>query len=176
MANFSKFFPILMKHEGGSKFTNIPGDKGGATKWGIILDTWIKCGADKDCDGDIDVNDLKLSTEQDAMEVSKKIYWDKIKGDCIYSQSIAEFIFDWAYNSGVQTAAKKVQQLLGLQADGVIGDKTVKAINDANPKELFTKLKNRREEFYKAIVANNPSQAKFLKGWLNRNNSFNFVS
>ena len=41
-------------------------------------------------------------------------------------------------------------------------------------KEVFEKLKINRAAFFHAIVKNNPSQAKFLKGWLNRNNSFIF--
>lgn len=176
MADFSKFFPILMKHEGGSKFTDIAGDKGGATKWGITLDTWIRNGADKDGDGDIDVQDLKLSTEQDAMRIAKKLYWDKVMGDAIDSQSVAEFILDWAYNSGVGTAIRKVQGAVGAAVDGSIGPKTVGLINAQDPHTLFTSLKIEREAFYRSIVQNNPSQAKFLKGWLNRNNSFNFVS
>lgn len=165
-----------MKHEGGSKFTDISADKGGATKWGITISTWIKNGADKDGDGDIDVQDLKLSTEQDAMKIAKKLYWDKVMGDSINSQSVAEFVFDWAYNSGVGTAVRKVQGLVGATVDGSMGPKTVQAINQRDAKILFTQLKTDREAFYRSIVHNNPSQGMFLKGWLNRNNSFNFVS
>lgn len=176
MANFNEFFPELMKNEGGEKFTNIAGDKGGATKWGIILDTWKSKGYDKNKDGDIDVEDLKLSTIEDAAKIAKPFYWDKVQGDNIKSQSIAEFLCDWAYNSGVSKAVSKVQQLLPptIKADGVIGQKTIEAINNSNSLELFNKLKASREAFYRAIVRSNPTQEKFLKGWLNRINHFKF--
>jgi len=172
MASFKKYFPTLIKHEGG--YVNDPNDRGGATNLGVTLGVWIQNGYDKDRDGDIDKDDVKLINLCDAEEIAKKLYWDPIKGDSINNQSIAEFIFDWGYNSGTKTAIKKVQQVLGVVADGIIGPKTIAAINNANQRELFDKLKKRREEFFRAIVRSNPSQSKFLKGWLNRNNSFKF--
>lgn len=175
MANFSQFFPTLLKHEGG--FVNDPNDKGGATNLGVTFAVWLKNGYDKDGDGDIDVNDLKKITPVDAQFIAKKLYWDKVAGDQIKSQSVAEFIFDFAYNSGPAKAIKKTQEAIpGLVADGVIGPKTIAAINAQDPKTLFNKLKASREAYFRAIVAGNPSQAKFLKGWLNRNNSFTFKS
>lgn len=165
-----------MQHEGGEKLTHISGDTGGWTKWGITLATWIKSGVDKDRDGDIDLEDLKLSTIQDAENIAKNMYWNPVWGDMIQSQSIAEFLFDWGYNSGTSRAVKKIQEILGTGTDGVMGPKTLAAINKSDARTLFNKLKASREVFYRAIVASNPSQKKFLNGWLNRNNSFQFTS
>jgi lysozyme family protein len=53
-------------------------------------------------------------------------------------------------------------------ADGVIGPKTMAAINDANPKNLIAKFSDARANFYQGIVARKPDQARFIKGWLNR--------
>ena len=161
-----------MEHEGG--YTDDPKDKGGATKFGVTLSTWIANGYDKDGDGDIDKQDIKVLDKADAYDIAKKLYWDKIMGDKIKDQSVAEFIFDWGYNSGPQTAIKKVQEILAIKIDGIIGPQTLKFINDADPKALFNKLKARREDFFRNIVHNDPSQEKFLRGWLNRNNSFTF--
>lgn len=174
MANFDVYFPTLLGFEGG--FVEDPDDRGGATKYGVTLEEWIREGYDKDGDGDIDKQDLKIISTADASKIAKKLYWDKVKGDEISSQSVAEFITDWAYNSGVSRAIKKTQTALDITADGVIGPQTLKAINAAVPLTLFGYLKASREAFYRAIVDHDATQGKFLKGWLSRLNQFKFKS
>lgn len=173
MANFNKYFPTLVKWEG-SSFECVPGDNGKETKYGVILSEWKAKGYDKDGDGDVDVDDLKLITAEDAMSIAKAHYWDRLRGDSITNQSIAEMIVDFAYNCGVGTAAIKTQQCLGITADGVFGPKSVEAINKAKPSELFDKVKASRTKYYNDIVKNHPAQGKFLKGWLRRVDSFTF--
>lgn len=174
MADFKKYFPTLVKWEG-SSFENVKHDAGGATKYGVIISVWKAKGWDKDGDKDIDEEDLKLITADDAMTIAKKHYWDKLKADYIGNQSVAEFIVDFAYNCGVGTSAKKVQEALGIPVDGVVGNVTLSAINRANQEQLFNKLKEKRRNLYLAIVARKPTQIKFLRGWLRRNNSFKFM-
>lgn len=166
MANFKEYFPHLIKLEGG--YVNDKNDKGGKTKYGITEDVWKRFG-----DASKSIQDITID---DAEKITKSQYWDKVKGDDIISQSVAEVIADWAYNSGVSTALKYAQRIVNVEDDGKIGPKTLQAINKFNSKELFEQLKSKRESFYRAIVFNNPSQSKFLKGWLNRNNSFVFKS
>jgi len=172
MASFEGFASKVLHLEGG--FVNHPADKGGPTKYGVILSTWKQYGYDKDNDGDIDADDVKELSEDDARYVAKKVFWDFFKADAIVSQSIAEFIVDWGYNSGRVLVAKKVQKLLNLVVDGAIGTLTVNAINNAIPKTLFESLKQARKNFIEAIVKEKPSQKVFYKGWMNRINSFNF--
>lgn len=174
MANFDKYFPTLVNWEG-SVFENVPGDNGGPTKYGVILSEWKAKGYDKDGDGDVDVDDLKIINAKDASAIAKAHYWDKLKADLINNQSIAEFLVDFAYNCGVGVAARKIQECVGADADGSIGPNTISKINGADQGKLFTDLKVKRINYYNAIVANNPSQKKFLIGWLNRTNSFKFI-
>lgn len=172
MADFNKYFPILMEKEGG--YINDPIDPGGATKFGITFAVWLKNGYDKDGDGDIDIEDLKKITQADAFPIAKKKYWDKVAGDEVYSQSVAEILFDWAYNSGYITAVQHVQNIIGTKADGEIGPKTIAAINAYNSKTLFDRIKVERIKFYENIVKHKPSQKKYLNGWRNRVLSFQF--
>lgn len=167
MANFSLYFPQLLKYEGG--FVNDPADRGGATNMGITQET-LKSYRGKS----VSVEDVKNLTKTEAEAIYKKNYWDKIKGDDITSQSVAELLFDYAVHSGVSKAAKSIQQLVGVTTDGVIGQKTIQAINEQEPKSLFERLKMNRKSYSDGIVRANPSQQKFLKGWNNRVNSFVF--
>lgn len=174
MADFKKYFSTLIGHEGG--YSDHPYDKGGPTKYGVTLGVWIKSGYDKDGDGDIDKDDVKLLTLDDAYNIAKKNYWDSVRGDQINNQSIAEFIFDWGYNSGAKTAIKKTQEVLGVVMDGEMGPNTLLHINSSPQEDLFNRLKARREKFFRSIADNDPTQLKFLSGWLNRNNSFKFIA
>ena len=173
MANVNDLAPLILKWEGG--FVNDPKDRGGATNMGVTLNTWKRVGYDKDKDGDIDVKDLKLLSKEDVVKkVLKPYYWDKWRADEINNQSIANILVDWVYTSG-KYGITKVQAMLNLKPDGVVGNKTLSAINDyPNQRQLFQRIKNERLAFIDRIVKNNPSQRRFLKGWKNRVNAFKY--
>ena len=96
---------------------------------------------------------------------------DKIKGDLIESQEVANALYDFAVNSGVSKAVKSIQEILGIAVDGNLGAKTIAAINSKDGKELCNKLCDKRAAFFEAI-AKKGENAKFLKGWLNRVKDF----
>ena len=173
MADVNRLAPFILKWEGG--FVDHKNDKGGATNMGVTIATWRQNGYDKDGDGDIDVADLKLLTKQDVINrILKPHYWDRWKADQIISQPIANILVDWVWGSG-KWGIVVPQRLLGLQADGVVGQLTIAAVNKQNPVDLFARIKAARVEFLNNIVKNDPSQRVFLKGWLNRLNDLKFV-
>lgn len=173
MAQLIILAPFILSYEGG--FSNHPNDKGGATNRGVTISTWKQVGYDKDGDGDIDTDDLRLITETDAVErVMRPYYWDRWKADQIKSQSVANLVVDWVWASG-KHGITKVQSLLGVTADGIVGPKTLAALNARDPRQLFNAIKERRRYFIETICKN-PTQSVFRKGWLRRLDAIKFGS
>ena len=174
MADVKKFEPFVLKLEGGAKYTNSKIDRGGATKYGITIATWRTVGYDKNGDGKIDENDVKLITEEDFTKVLKKNFWDKWKADQIKNQKVAEILVDWLWASG-KWGIIKPQQLLGVKADGIVGKQTLAAVNGyPNQRQLFDAIKNARKAYIDKVIKNDPRQIAHKVGWLNRINSITF--
>lgn len=171
MADVKKLAPIIFGWEGG--LANDPVDRGGLTNMGVTLDTWRAVGYDKTGDGVIDGADLKLLDKKDVINVLKKHYWDRWKGDHIRSQSLANILVDWVWASGAW-GIKIPQRVLGVPADGVVGPMTLSTLNEANARNLFFRIKEERIRFVEDICRKDPTQVRFRKGWLNRINSFQF--
>lgn len=173
MANIDKLIPHIIKWEGGDRFTNDPLDRGGATKYGVTIGTLQGIKYDTNRDGNVDINDVKSLQLDDFKYILKKQYWDRWKADDIVNQSVANLLVDWTWGSGKHGIIIP-QRLLGVPADGIVGQKTINALNGANQKLIYNKVWQARRQFYYNIVANNPSQSKWLKGWLNRLNDLKF--
>lgn len=172
MAQISKLAPFILKWEGG--FVNDPDDAGGATNMGVTISTWQKVGYDKDDDGYIDVEDLRLLSKDDVVNhVLKPHYWDRWKADEIKSQSIANTLVDWVWGSG-KWGIIIPQRILGVKPDGVVGKVTLSALNARDPKELFAAIKAARVNYLDDIVRKRPANKKFLRGWMNRLNDIKF--
>ena len=173
MADVNKLAPFILKWEGG--FVNDPDDLGGATNMGVTIGAWKSCGYDKDGDGDIDVDDLHLLTREDVVNrVLKPHYWDRWKADEIKSQSVANILVDWVWASGAH-GIKIPQRLLGVTVDGIVGPKTIAAVNAKNPRELFDMIKIARFDFIEDICRKRPTNNKFKRGWMNRINDISYV-
>lgn len=166
MAEFAKYAPKLIALEGG--YVYHPADKGGPTASGITLKTYKQYYGD-----DKTSEDLKYISYKEWCHIMKDGYWDKVKGDRIENQSLAELIADWCVNSGL-AAIRKVQEIVGCKPDGVVGTITLSLINSSDPKELFERIWNARHQHYINIVKRSPSQKVFMNGWMNRLNSFKF--
>ena len=166
MADARKIIPFIKKWEGG--YSNHPSDTGGCTMMGITIKTFQSYyGEDKTC------SDLKRITEEQWLRIFRNGYWNKIKGDLIENQSIAHLCVDMAWGSGPKTTIKKIQRCLGLNDDGIIGPKTLAALNAKDKKGTFEKLWKMRYEWFHDIAKKGNNKV-FLKGWLNRLNDIKF--
>lgn len=168
MARPEKLISFILKWEGG--FVNDPCDKGGATNKGVTINTFRHFyGADAT------VEQLKNITDRQWENIFLTGYWRPFKADFIKNQSVANICVDWAWASGTTTAIRQVQKLLGVTADGIVGEITIGAINKYDAEELFSRIRRARIDFVNTIVRNNPSQAKFSRGWVRRINDIQFI-
>ena len=192
MNNYRKLIPFLMLWEEGVKTSLYnklgwqdyfaeckkrgihldPNDSGGATICGITLGTFAQYRKLKGLEKPTP-EDLVLISGPQWLDIYKTMFWDKCQGDKIESQAIADMIVDWYWTSG-SYAAKRVQKLVGAYADGIIGPKSVAAINakigeDYRP--FLSALTDERIDYYKGIVKHHPAKKKFLNGWINRANA-----
>lgn len=194
VSNIEKLSPIISKWEGG--YVNDPTDKGGATNMGVTLGTWKLLGYDKNGDGIINSEDIKLLNSKDFSAILKK-YWNKWKANDIQNQSIANILVDWYWCSG-KWGIIKPQIMLDLEPDGSVGNLTINKLNSEilkNPEELFNKILQLRKDFVTNIANNSViiyekklgrkatqkeimknTQKRFLTGWLNRLNDFKFIN
>lgn len=167
MADFKKLIPHILKWEGG--FGNDPADLGGATYRGVTLATYEAYCRKKGYPRPT-VERLKNMPMSQWEEIFKTMFWDRWHGDDIKSQSVADMLVDWLWCSGVY-AIKIPQKMLGVTIDGIVGPKTIEAVNRRNQRELFDDLKKERAAYLERICVSRPANRKFLKGWLNRLNS-----
>lgn len=171
MANHKLLIPHIRRWEGG--FVSDPDDLGGATNKGITYDTlkrfyrWRGYPMPS-------LGDLRRLTDEQWEEIYKLLYWDKCRGDEIRSQNVANMLVDWFWHSGTH-ATKAVQGIVGVKVDGIIGPRSIGAINAREPRRLFEEVKQDRIEFYKRICVTRPRNKKFLRGWLNRVKSLHWV-
>ncbi|MDH5445591.1 MAG: N-acetylmuramidase [Gammaproteobacteria bacterium] len=156
MADFEAAVTKTLIHEGGSRITDDPDDRGGLTKYGISQRSYPN----------VDIRNL---TEQQAKDIYKRDYWDKVKGDDINSQEIAENLFDTAVNMGPKAASRLAQMALELEpVDGIIGPKSLAAINTKDEELFIAEFTIAKIARYAYICNKNRSQSKYLLGWVNR--------
>lgn len=165
MAKAEILVPFVKSYEG--KFSNDPNDRGKATMMGVTIATFRNVfGQNKT------VDDLKMMTDEQWLFIFRRYYWDKWQADKINSQSIANLLVDWYWMSGAY-GIRIPQYVLGVTVDGIVGPKTIAAINSHSDKQyLFKRLWQERTDFLKRIGVK--SQKKFLSGWLRRNDSIKY--
>lgn len=168
---FNYALKFLLQDEGG--YSNDPDDPGGETNFGITqkeLDkVHVQLGISES------VKDL---THDEAAIYYKACWWDEYKYNSIDNIIIATKIFDLAVNMGAESAHKIAQEALTytgyptLKIDGILGVKTISAINEAcfhgRMGDLLHEIRDAAKWHYEHLVEENPKLNKFLKGWMNR--------
>lgn len=154
-------------------YGNDPDDAGGATMCGITLETYKGYCRRKGYPVPT-IARLQSITYAQWLDVLKTHFWDKWKADEIKCQVLANILVDFVWASG-GNGIKIPQKILGVKVDGIVGPKTIAAINSANPETLFNAIHKARIDFVNDIVRRKPSQKKFIKGWTRRINAITFT-
>lgn len=190
MAQIEKLIPHILLWENGIK--TLPGetlrqtyerakkkgvikkksDLGGPTLVGVTLTTFQEWRVGKGKTKPTEA-DLARMSYTEWLEILRSLFWDRCKGDQIKSQSVANMFVDWVWHSG-PLMIRKVQNIFSLVQDGIVGPKTLAALNAVPAQTVFNRIKAAREQYYRMVVANGPSQGVNLQGWLNRLNAIKF--
>lgn len=142
------------QHQQQVGYVNDPDDNGGETKFGVA----------RNANPDLNITALTWDQAQAAYFIR---YW--LAGKCDqFHDRVAALHFDSCINNGVGRANKFLQLAVGVTADGAIGPVTVAKTNSLNDIAVCNSICDQREQFYRNIVINNPSQSKYLAGWLRR--------
>ncbi|MEI8285960.1 MAG: glycosyl hydrolase 108 family protein [Actinomycetes bacterium] len=157
---FEECLKRILKHEGG--FVNDPLDSGGMTNLGVTKRVW-----EEFVGHPVSEADMQALIPERVAKLYKQRYWNPAYCE-VLPKGLDYVVFDFAVNAGTGRSVKTLQQAIGCVADGVIGPKTMAAINSANAKNIIAKFSDARTDFYQGIVARKPDQARFIKGWLNR--------
>lgn len=156
LENWENSFQMVLKHEGG--FVNNPKDPGGITNLGVTKAAWESYWGRSSSEAE-----MRSLTPNIVKPFYKAMYWDKIKGDQLPA-GVDYAAYDLAVNSGVGRAAKYLQQIAGVVADGAIGPKSLEAIKACDPEQVVDALCDMRLDFLKRL----PTFETFGKGWSRR--------
>ena len=160
--NFEPSFLKVMQSEGGYVWDK--DDAGGETNLGVTAGAW---GAY--LGRPLEPGEMKALTREQVKPFYRAMYWDKVKGDDLPA-GVDYAVFDFAVNAGVARAAKFLQRAVGAVDDGVIGSGTLSLVEKTHPTILLDNFAEQKERFYNGLAVINPSQQKFLKGWMARVN------
>jgi lysozyme family protein len=170
MASFDVFLPILLGFEGG--YVDDPTDPGGETNKGVTMATFRQCSHNLLGIEPSSAN-LKALTNAQAGIIYKALYWDKMQGDAFTAQDLADIVCDFYVNSGTHATCLLQQVLKNMGAnivvDGAIGAASLQALAALPQDQVYPAYRQGRINYYQELGQRFP---QFLKGWLNRANSF----
>ena len=155
MASFINFKPTILRLEGG--YQNNPKDTGNynslgqnvGTNYGISAKTyesWIGYPPN--------AQNMRAISQPEALQIFENWYWNVVKANQITDQATAEAITDHAINANPYQAVKIAQKTLNgkfgkaLSVDGVMGSKTLSAINSVNSSDFFKSFLTPKPSLY----------------------------
>lgn len=183
-ARWAALLRRILVVEGG--FVDDPADRGGTTKYGISLRFLKAVGridANRDGFADLDLNFDTVLDGQDIAaltpEIAGQLYLKHFylgPGFWVVPRPFDAALFDQAVNAGTTAAIRILQRALNqfgpprLAEDAVLGNLTLAKLLELKRTgaPVLQAIRDQAAARYRAIVAADPSQRRFLKGWLRR--------
>jgi lysozyme family protein len=165
MADFNAAFEKMITDEGGYVLHTIPGDTGGMTYAGIARNKNPNWPGWNLIDHEATSNPLLSGMVRNFYKVE---FWDRLRGDEVTNQTVAESVFNFSVNTGMSVAVKLAQLIVGATPDGAVGEKTLQKFNNAEPEAFKKAYALAKITRYADICNKNRTQSKFLLGWVNR--------
>ena len=162
--SFLQGLNMVLEHEGG--YVDHPKDPGGRTNMGITQKTYQSF-----VGRIVTEEEMKTMPRSHAAEIYKSMYWDEVRGDDLPA-GVDICVFDWSVNSGVNRACRELQKAAGAYPDGILGPKSMKAIESSKSEDLIHKICEAREAFYRGLSIFDT----FGRGWLRRNDATRVLS
>jgi lysozyme family protein len=156
-SNFNTALTATLVYEGG--WSDHPRDPGGATMKGVTLAryrAWKR-------DPNITKTQLREISDADVKAIYRDGYWRTVAGDDLPS-GLDLAMFDFAVNSGPARAVKTLQRIVGVPADGVMGQLTLSAVRKQFAADMIDELCNARLAFVRSLSTFDA----FGKGWTRR--------
>ena len=165
MADFNAAFEKMIADEGGYVLHNVAGDTGGMTYAGIARNKNPNWPGWNLIDHEALSNPLLSGMVRNFYKVE---FWDRIRGDEIANQVVAESVFNFGVNTGMGVAVKLAQLIVGATPDGAVGNVTLQKFNNVEPESFKKAYALAKITRYADICNKNRTQSKFLLGWINR--------
>ena len=130
-------FEIAFRRTGGIEggYVNDPTDRGGETYKGVARKMhprwqgWEIVDRHKPLRKGAFIESSML--ERLVLEFYKKEFWDRVQGDKLRFQNVANQLYDMAVNAGPKTAIKLFQKSAGIPQTGVMDTLTLLTLNNA---------------------------------------------
>lgn len=172
MSDFKQAYQLVLTNEGG--YVNDPDDPGGETYKGIarkLHSSWNGWQAidnlkhQQGFPGNLDLDIILQSTVEEFYRIN---FWVPMNGNQIINQQVANSIFDFGVNAGLSTSVSLAQTVVNAKADGVLGPKSLAAINSFDAEHFIDSFTIAKITRYINIVRNRPESKKYFFGWVSR--------
>jgi lysozyme family protein len=155
-SNFDTAFKHVLQSEGG--FSDDPRDPGGMTNLGVTKRTWERWTG-----REVIEQEMRDLTPEQVAPLYKTEYWDAVSADLLPA-GLDYAVFDFAVNAGSMRAITVLQQVVRVNPDGIIGKKTLAAIETMGCRQVIKKFSEVRDAFYRSLT----TFPTFGKDWIER--------